>query len=187
MNAYQKASVLVGLVSFAPMYRSILKGRSQNIASWVLWSLIAGITASSLIAEHGNHAIASAYTAGNLSVAILIMRSKRVEWTWFESAVTTLVVVCLIIWLILGARAATVASTTAHITAGIAQLKDSYIRPRETSVIAYSGWMTADILSVIGGKDWSIEERLFPTAIAIYSLLVVLAASRLSWQKLFRP
>jgi len=144
----------------------------------MLWSTLDGISAGTIIAQHGNYLLPLAYTIGSGIATFCILKSKQVVWTWFESFVTFLVLVCLAIWALSGSKTATVASTLAMVIAGIPQLIETARKPWETPILIYLGYFTANSLSVFGGKDWLIQERFYPSSAAIYCFFIVILAMR---------
>jgi hypothetical protein len=184
MSSLILASTGLALALYVPLCIQILSGKAkQNLTTWLLWATLDAIVACTLIAQHGNYFLPVAYTVGSGITVLCIAKSKNAKWTWFESFVTFLVVVCLIVWAVSGARTATIASTCAMLIAGIPQLVDCYRKPWDTPIPIYLGYVVANGLSVMGGKNWAIEERFYPASAAIYCLVVATLALRKRWIK----
>lgn len=180
MNIYQKLSVILGLSLFLPLAWQILKGKvRQNMATFILWGSLDGIATGSIFLQHGNYQLPAAYTVGSMIIILCILRSRTIEWTWFESFVTILVVACIIGWKVSGPYMATVMSSTGLFLAGLPQLvNEAWKKPREFPTGLYLGYCAANILSTLGGKNWSVEERLYPVLAFAICALMVLASSR---------
>lgn len=183
MNIYILLSTGLGVILFVSVCVQVLGSKPQNLASWVLFTLLTGVAAASVIVQHGNYPIALVWAIGNATVSLCIFKSKVFSWTWLESMVVVLVLACLVVWKISGPKAATIATSIAFLTAGLPQLRDTYRKPWNTSVIIYSGYSVASMLSVIAGKDWSVEQRLFPMVLVLFNFLVAIVASRKFWLK----
>jgi len=185
MSSLILAGTALALVLYIPLCKQISTGNvKQNLATWILWSILDGIAAGTLIIQHGNFLLPAAYTLGGATTVLCILIStKKTGWTWFESFITLLVIICLIVWASSGAKTATIASSLALVLAGVPQLIESYRKPWDTPVLIYIGYTTANILSVLGGKDWSVEERFYPSSASIYCLVVSIVALRKVWIK----
>lgn len=184
MSSLIVLSVILALGLYIPLCVQIFTGKvKQNMATWLLWGLIDGVAAGSLIVQHGNYLLPAGYTLGAVITTLFIIRSKSITWTWFESLVTVLVVICIIIWALSGPKMATVASTLAMVIAGIPQLFETYRKPHDTPLIIYTGYIIANGLSAMGAKDWSIEERFYPVCATIYCVAISVLASRKLWLK----
>lgn len=183
MSIYILLSTGIGVVLFISVCVQVLGGKPQNLASWILFTLLTGIAAASVIAQRGNYPIALVWAIGNGTVSLCIFKSRIFSWTWLESVVVVLVIVCLVIWAMSGAKAATIATSIAFLTAGLPQLRDTYHKPWNTSVVIYFGYSVASTLSVIAGKTWSVEQRLFPMVLVLFNFVVAVVASRKFWLK----
>ncbi len=174
------ASTILSLTLYLPLCWLILKGKSeQNFATWLLWGALDGITAATLIVQNGNYAMTVAYTIGSLITVLCIARRQPMAWTRFESFVTFLVFLCLVVWWSAGAWTATIAGTLAVCVASIPQIAHTYREPIKMPVLIFAGYFVANLLSFLGGKSWSVEERFYPGCAAILCvILVVVALSR---------
>ena len=184
MSIYILLSASIGVVLFISVCVQVLGGKPQNLASWILFTLITGVAAASVIVQKGNYPIALVWAIGNGVVSFCIFKSSIFRWTWLENTVVLLVLICLVVWDVSGAKAATVAASIAFLTACLPQLRDTYRKPGNTSVVIYFGYSVAGMLSVIAGKDWSVEQRLFPVVIVVLNLAVAATAARKFWLKL---
>lgn len=177
-------SVVLSLLLYIPLCIQIITGEvKQNFATFLLWTILDGITTIMLIMENGNYFLAGSYTIGSAVVMLCIAKTKNVEWTWFESFVTFLIGICLVIWRYSDTKTAIIVSTLAMIIAGLPQLRKSYQEPWNSPLLIYLGYFVANCLSVLGGKNWSIEEIFYPICLGIYSLVISVVVLRKLWLK----
>lgn len=179
VNSYVFLSSVLALVLYVPLCIQLLSGKvKQNLATWLLWSILDGVAAGTLIVQGGNFWLATTYTLGSAVATLCILKSKMVKWTWFENFVSLLVIICIIVWISSGSKVATIASTLAMFIAGIPQLIETMRKPHETPILIYFGYFIANSLSILGGKDWTIQERFYSSSAAIYCFILVLFAMR---------
>lgn len=185
MNSLIISSTIVAFVVYILLCVQLISSKAkQNLGTWILWTILDAIAAGTLIVQHGNYLLPVAYTIGSTVVVICIIKSKNFEtWTLFESFITLLVIVCIVVWASSGAKVATIASSLALVIAGAPQLRESYRRPWDTPILIYAGYFLANSLATLGGKNWSIEERFYPACAGIYCLLVAIVAVRKLWIK----
>src|SRR3989344_1859430 len=126
--------------------------------------------------KRGNFWLSLMYTLGGTITVLCISRSGNFRWEWFDTLVAALVVLCIIIWAIVGPWYATIVSSRALLIAGLPQLKESVEEPWETPVPVYIGYTVANILSILGGKEWTVEERCYPVCAGIYCLAISILA-----------
>jgi hypothetical protein len=182
MNVYVLLSAVLSTFLFFMSCVQVLRGRSQSLASWVLWLTLTGVAAATLIVQGGNYAIALAYLIGNMAVVVCILKSGNAAWGAFESFIVVIVCLCLgVIWTLSNARITTIVTTIAFVAAGLPQLRDTYRKPWDTPALVYAGYSLACGLSAAAGRDWSVEERLFPITLTISNLLTAVMALRKFW------
>jgi hypothetical protein len=178
------AGSVIGIAVYVPLCISILRGKvKQNLATYLLWALLDYVAAASIFYQHGNYLLTAAFALGSTFAALSIIRSKNFQWTWFETMVASLVVACIIVWAASGAYVATIASTTAVVIAGIPTVVECYKKPWDNSFSTFFGFFVANVLGTIGGKEWSVIERLYPAVCTIYALLIVILIARKFWIK----
>lgn len=175
------ASAVLAVILYTRVCYEIYRGKGEyNLASWALWASIEVILTAALIAQQGNYLLVLTFTLGTTISAGFIARfgRSRVIWGKFELLVTLLVLTCLIIWYQSGPKVATIAATIAVFVAGLPQVKEAWEKPQEQSTWVYLGFALANLISVISGKEWSIEERLFSSVSGLYCLLIVMLSLR---------
>jgi len=165
-------------MAYSLLGRSIASGESeQNLTTWGLWAVLDGIVTASIIAQGGSWGIPATYATGSMVIALAIARFGKARWTWFETMIASMVVICMIIWSLSGARNATIASTAAVVIAGVPQLFEAWEKPEDSPFSVYLLFALANILATAGAKSWSIEERFYPGVCFILcaSYLVVMS------------
>ncbi len=179
MNIYQQVSVVVALALYVPLSYQILTGKAkQNLATFILWGALDGIAAASMYVQGGNFQLPTAYVLGCMIIISCILKARTFSWTIFETQVSVMVLLCIIGWFASGPWLATILSTTGVVLAGVPQLKDSWKNPAETPVREYLGFTFANVMSTIGGKAWTVEDRLYPFACTVLCGLIVFASLR---------
>lgn len=168
---------LIGLLAYGPLVTGIIQNRiQQNFATWTLWATLDAIAAGSTILQHGNFWLPLGYTVGASSITLLLIFKKRATWTKFETFISVLVVICLIVWWYAGNIGGIIASSAALLIASIPQIIDTAKTPSLTPRVAYMIFTASSVLSLLGGTSWSVEERLY-SAGALFTNTVILALS----------
>ena len=188
VNVYQKVSTVVALCLYLPLAWQILKGQvKQNLATWLLWGTLDAIAAVSIFVQGGNWHLPAAYVVGCTFTIICMIRARVLAWTRFETIVSIMVIACLIGWKMSGPWLATVLSTTGLVLATVPQIKDAYKAPHEMPFLIYVGYTFVNVLSTIGGKAWTVEERLYPVSAAICCVVIVMVSGRKFFQLEVEP
>lgn len=187
MNIFLVLASVIAIATYFPLQRQIVSGKvTQNLLTWILWGTIDLLIGIESIFGEGNFLLALTYGLGSFVIAGFIFKTKhKTEWTWFETMVIVLVVVCLLIWYFSGTKIAIIASTLAMFISGIPQLIDSYKKPHEIPVVAYIGYLTANCFSLAGGKSWTIEERFYPVMAGLVCILILACSVRKFWTEKF--
>ena len=179
MNAYALIGVAIAALVYVPLFIGVWQKKvQQNFATFFLWGLLDAIAAGSILMKGGNFLLPAIYTLLSVTVLIAIMRSKTFKWGLVEWITLSLVFVCMVIWAVAGPTEATIASTIALAIATIPQLKDMWEEPQKALIRSYVGFTLANGVSILGGKDWSIAERFYPTVSTIMTVLCVLVLLR---------
>lgn len=133
MNTFILLSVVLAFSLYFPLCVQILKGKSeQNFTTWILWAILDGVSAFTIFVKDGNSALAWAYASGSLIAALCIFKSGNFSWTWFETFITILVLVCLVVWYLYGAQFGKIAGSVSMVVAGLPQLFECFKKPEKT-------------------------------------------------------
>lgn len=161
-DTLQLIAGIIGFAAYIPLTIGILKNRTrQSFAAFLLWGLLDTIAMISAIWQDGNFWLAASNVAGAFSIAALLLMKRQFEWSKIESITCLLVIVCLAVWYRAGNTGAIVASSVAVVIAGLPQMAHTRREPGETPVKIYLIWLTANILSFIAGKAWTVDERFY--------------------------
>ena len=177
LNIYQKISTAVALCLYLPLSYQILKGQvKQNFATWILWGLLDGVVAASLYAQSGNWHLPAAYVCGCTLVLVCMFRATTFEWSNFETFICVLVGMCIVGWYFSGPWMATVLASISMALATLPQIKQAFDSPEEMPLGTYVGYVFVNVMSTIGGKNWSVEERLYSGICAVLTIVIVICA-----------
>ncbi|MHB8860539.1 MAG: hypothetical protein ACYC48_02270 [Minisyncoccota bacterium] len=183
MNRFALLGGVLGLLLFIPLCRDILdkeKGVEQNPLTFFLWAILDAVAARAIYLANGNYLQALLYCVGGLAVvACALAAGNRLRWTWFETFVTFLVLLCIVIWTRTNDTTAALASIIALFIASIPQMEDTWTEPSKTPTLIYFGYTAANFLAALGGKELSIVEVGYPVS----ALLVCATIFSLSLRK----
>jgi hypothetical protein len=172
-------SGIIGIVAYSLLIIGIIKSKAQqSFVAFFLWAMLDSIATITTILKGGNYWLPLSGASGAFIVAILLAIKKQVSWSFIDTITAILVIICLIVWYFGGARQGLVASSLAMVIAGIPQMAHTYKRPRETPAGAYLVFLVANILSLIAGKEWTVEERFYPACAVLLCLVIVLFCLR---------
>ena len=172
------ASIVTGVIPYILLTKGVLKGTiKQNFATWILWLILDSIVLKGTFEQHGNVILFSVFTAGTFVVTMILAFKKQfLEWRWFETYVAMMTAVCIGIYFSSGPYVATIASTIALAIAAIPQIVDTYTHPETSPTIANLFFAASSGFSIIGAKDWTVQERLPQTqAFCIIAIIVLLS------------
>jgi hypothetical protein len=166
---------VLALFLYVPLAWQIIKGvAKQNLATWILWGLLDLVVGVSLYVQGGNWYLLGAYVSGCiLTVACLLYSGER-RWTWFETTIFVMVIICLVGWYYSGSRTATILSTSGVALATLPLWKDAYLKPDMVPLGIYVGFSVANTLATIGGAAWTVEERLYPATCVVLTIVIVM-------------
>jgi hypothetical protein len=162
MEFLQPVGGVLGLFAFALLIIALFRTKTeQSFAAFFLWALLDLIATITTIIEGGNYWLALANAVGSSAITVILIVKRQVSWSWVESMTAVLVIICLVVWYTAGERAGIVASSLAVVIASIPQMVDTYRKPEATPTLVYVVFLVANIISVIGGSAWTIEERFY--------------------------
>jgi len=174
---------IIGFCAYIPLTIGILRNTArQSFAAFFLWGLLDTIAMISAILVHGNFWLAASNVAGAFLIAVLLLVKEQYEWSRTETLTCVMVAACLVIWYSAGHTVALVASSVAVVIAGIPQMAHTRRNPRDTPVSAYGIWTLANVLSLIAGKRWTVDERFY----AACSIVLCLSILCIAWVPMFQ-
>jgi hypothetical protein len=177
MNYLALLGGIVGLVAFILLTIALLRSTTeQSFAAFFLWALLDAIATVTTIIEGGNYWLALSNATGSAIITIVLVAKRQVSWTWIETMTSILVVICLVVWYTSGEQAGIVASSLAVLIAGIPQMVDTFRRPESTSSLPYVVFFIGNVMSLVAGRAWTIEER-FYQCVSISLTIVILVFS----------
>lgn len=170
---------IIGVLVDIPLIIGILQKKiDQSFATYFLWGTLDAIAFVSIILQGGNFWLPLGYAIGALTVAGLLAFRGKVNWSWLESLVVVLCIICMIVWWQLGNKAATIASVAALGIASIPQIVGTYKDPKTTPTLIYFVFTLAGLLSFIGGENWTVEDKLYSGTAFLLSLSIALLSLR---------
>ncbi len=182
MNANEILVWTGSLIAFAlylPLISGILRGKiEQSFATWALWVSLDLIALISIALQKGNYLILVFYVIGGTATACTLLYKGQFKWTWFETLVSSMVIICLVFWWLSGSRIATISSTIAVVISGLPQFKESWQKPDRTTGLIYLGYVIVNTLFFFGGKSWTVEDRFYPGLMIPLCLAIAFAALR---------
>ena len=163
---------VVALATYVPLILMAArsKGVGQSFATWLLWAMLDLTATVSIVVQHGNFWLVLGFAIGSAAMAGLLLVQGRRAWGRLESTVLALVLVCVSVWIFSGPKWATVAATLALLLAGIPGMLELWRNPQPDLAYVWLGFALANLLALLGGDDWSIEQRFAPGALGLQSL-----------------
>jgi hypothetical protein len=188
LNIYQKISVVFGLGLYLPLAWQVITPNSkhkvnQNITSFILWFLLDLVGSWTMYQEHGNYQLSLAYAVGCAGITLcLLKRHTKFKFEKYEKITSIAVLITVVVWLVNGPMYAIVCTSFGVVVSSIPQIEDAARLPEEMPFVISVCYFFVNLLSILGGQDWSIEERLIP----FVNMMVSIVLSVLSARKYFR-
>lgn len=187
MNIIGIGTVVTGLIPYVLLIKGIVQGTiKQSFATWLLWLLLDFIMLRGIIVQGGSPILYTVFTLGTFCVTALLIYKKQFEWGRFETFVTLLVIVCIVVYLLSGAYMATIATAAALSIAGIPQIVETYKSPESTSSTAYVLFSVSSILALFETSVWTVPDKLPQLNSGGYCLVVFLLSLRKPQTKILR-
>lgn len=179
MEYLQLLSGGIAILAYILLIAALLRTTTeQSFAAFLLWAMLDIIAAVTTILAHGNYWLALSNVIGSAVITLLLIYKKQVSWSWVESMTALLVGVCLAVWYTAGEQAGIIASSLAVVIASIPQMADTYKKPEATPTYIYLVFLTANILSFIGGSAWTVEQRFYQGCGIFLCLVIVIFSLR---------
>lgn len=170
---------IICLLAYAALIAGIVKSNvEQSFAAFMLWGMLDTIATVTTLLEGGNVWLPFTNALGSTVIAFLLVLKKHASWSWIESLTAVLVVICLVIWYTTGEQAGIIASSVAVVIASFPQMVDTFKKPKATPLFPYLIFLSANVLSFVGGKSWTIEERFYPGCSVFLCTIIVLLTRR---------
>ena len=175
MNYLKMLSAALGFLGYVFLIATLLQNREkqQSFASYLLWFILEILLITATYLEGGNYSLQLGYATGGIVTVIILFIRKEYAWNWVTTLVTVLIVACVVIWKRSGNEAGIIAMCIAIFIATIPQAIDTSKYPEKTPINVWWIWTAGNFCSLIAGKDWSVEERLFPVSALLGSLLIL--------------
>lgn len=136
-------------------------GEGLSFATFLLWSALAWINMISTKKQNGSWGVPLMYSIGATTTTIVLIFKGRYGWTLFDTVVTILVIVCVILWLAKGDRWAIVSSTTASFIAALPFLYMTWKNPSMSPITPNTLFLSANLLGFIAARKWTLQDRLY--------------------------
>ncbi len=149
-----------------------------NLTTYFLWGALDFVAAASLFVRGGEWLLPAACAVGCFTVIVPLMRSGFFRWTRLDTVITLMVAVSIVIWMFVSSTAATVVATAGVVIASAPQARQILRRPAEARIWIWATYVFANTLAIVAGKDWSIQERLFPSCCAATSMILLFLSLR---------
>lgn len=175
---FKLAGGLLALVMYVPLIRDVLRlgSAGQSFATWGLWAGLDSMLTITLWLQHGNYLLSLGYAVGGLTLTAVLLKQGGFAWGIFETIITLLVVVCIVIWKFSGPRDASIAITAAVCIATIPGFVEMLRHPQRASRKIWAGFTLASSFSYLGGTTMTVEERLTPATFTILCVLMLAAS-----------
>lgn len=185
-ESFRWLSGILGLAMYVPLVVDIVRrrGRGHSFAMWALWAILDTTATLSLVVQSGNYLLTAGFSVGSILLSVMLLSYRQFKWGRLESVVVILVLLCVAVWVMAGARAATIATTLAIITASIPGLVELWRHPSSFAARIWAGFTVANLLALMGGANWSVEERFAPAAFTLQTLVMYLAGNRIGINRL---
>lgn len=179
LEPLQIIAATIGIGANIPLFIGIYRNKiEQSFAAFMLWGLLDIIAAVSTIFQKGNYMLPLGYALTATTIAILLAIKKQINWSRVETITSIMVMICLVLWYINGDKIGTIASSLAVVIAAIPQGVDTFKKPESTPTGIYLLFVLANLLSFIGGKSWSIEERFYSGCVVFLTIVLVIFSMR---------
>lgn len=180
MEYAQLLSGIIGIIGYLLLIAALFRtATEQSFAAFLLWALLDLIATITTVLTGGNYWLALANAAGSTIITVLLIYKKQVAWSRVESMTAVLVIVCLVVWYVSGERAGLIASSLAVVIASVPQMVDTWRKPKATPVLVYVTFLIANVVALISGKAWTIEERFYACCgIFLCSVIIVFSLRR---------
>ncbi len=173
---YVGLGVVLGIIpQFMVMWGIYKRTMKLSFSTYFIWFLLNLIITTASFLAHGNYSLSLSFVLLNLLIALMVLATERqVVFPTWERFIALLCVVCMGVWYATSGAYAVVAASLAVFIAGVPQFAVVYKHPKLTSTMVWFLATLAGLFAVLGGKEWSIVERFYPTTFFLYGLIGLL-------------
>ena len=172
------AAIILTFVAFAPYIRGILRDEIRpHLFSWVIWSCTTLIVFAATVKGGGGVGAWPIALSGVITLYITMLAHRhradstitRLDWVFFVSALSTIPIWYLTsnpLW-------AVIILTTVDLLGFGPTLRKAYYRPYEEGISLYAIYAFRNLLVVGAMEAYSLITLLFPVAIALACLVLI--------------
>jgi hypothetical protein len=168
----------LGIGSYVPLIIGVIKQRhdcSQTFTTWVLYFLLDLITMLSCTKIDGSYVILLGFAVGSFIMASILFYQRRFGWTWLETTVVFLVLLCIGAWYKSGPYWAAIFGIISESIVGIHLMIKTYKNPTfKYNLVGYIGFTIVSIVAFLNAKDFNIQQIGYPIAEAVISFLTLI-------------
>lgn len=171
---------IMGIIANIFLFIAIYKNKEnqtkveQNFCFWMCLAILDIIVLITTIIKDGNYLLPLSFAIGSICITFLLLYKKQIEWTIIETITIIFIFICLIIWWQFGEKAAIISSVTAISFCYLPQIKDTQKNPEKTPTKIYLIFTLSETISIVGGRDWSVQEQLYAISQLIAGLIIIL-------------
>lgn len=174
---------------YTPLIIGLIKNpedKSHTFLTWFLYLTLDCITMFSGEKVRINmDPMVFGFAIGSLIMSSVLFYQKRfVKCTMIEFTTIILIIICVVIWKLVGSYFALVASITSESIVGIYLIIETYKYPKvKYNLAGYIGFIIISILSVISTKVWNVAEVGFALCETILSFVILIPLLKKWWSE----
>jgi hypothetical protein len=170
-------SIVIAVVSYVPYFRDIFRGKTKPHAfSWFIWGLLTVIAFVAQIVEKGG---AGSWVTGVTSIicftifVLAFIKGER-RFTVFDWIALAMAIIAILLWRLTNNPTMSVILVTLTDVLGyLPTIRKSYSKPYEETAITYFLSAIKFIVALLALDSLTLTTGLYPTAIILMSLSVV--------------
>jgi len=152
---------------------------SQTALTWFLYFLLDTITMFSTIEatpeDGGGFPILFGSAVGSFIMFIIILYQKKIIWTWLETVITSLIIFCIVAWIIKGPYEAVAMGIISEIIVSIYLIIKTYRYPVfKYNLIGYILFLLASITTTLNAPDWSLTQIGYASSEIVLTTIIII-------------
>jgi hypothetical protein len=167
----------MALFAHGPLIVGLVKEKddqSQTFFTWFIYFVLDIITMISSAEVDGSYVILFGFSSGSLIMAAILLFQRRVVWTWHETWVGLLIIVCLVAWYFSGPYWAMISGIFSELIIGIYLIVRTFKYPRRKyNLPGYIIFLIVSILTIFFAKNDSIEQIGYGSVEAILCAVII--------------